>query len=59
MHQYNIGVQFERIAFDIAGPFPESYREHRYLLIAMDYFTKWPDVYVIPNQEATSLADAM
>ena len=36
----------------MAGAFPEIDREHRYLLIAMDYFTKWPEVYVIPNQEA-------
>jgi len=26
MHQYNVGTPFERIAIDIAGPFPESDR---------------------------------
>jgi hypothetical protein len=50
---------FERIAIDIAGPFPESESENRYLLIAMDYFTKWPEVYVIPNQEVSTVADAL
>jgi hypothetical protein len=54
-----IGAPFERIAIDIAGPFPESDRGNRYLLIAMDYFTKWPEVYAIPNQEASTVADAL
>jgi hypothetical protein len=51
MHQYNVGAPFERIAIDVAGPFPRSNQGNRYLLIAMDYFTKWPEVYAIPNQE--------
>jgi hypothetical protein len=55
MHQYNVGVRFERIAFDITGAFPESEREHRYLLIAMDYFTTWPDVYVIPQPRGNDI----
>ena len=25
----------------------------------MDYFTKWPKVYAIPNQDATTVADAL
>jgi thermostable 8-oxoguanine DNA glycosylase len=30
----------------------------RYLLIAMEYFNKWPEVYPIPNRQST-LADAL
>jgi hypothetical protein len=41
MHQYNIGALFKRIAIDVAGPFPPSDQGNRYLLITMDYFTKW------------------
>jgi len=59
MHQYNVGAPFERIAVDIAGPFPGSDRGNRYLLVTMDYFTKWPDVYAIPNQEASTEADVL
>ena len=25
----------------------------------MDYFTKWPEAYLIPNQEAISVAEAL
>jgi hypothetical protein len=32
---------------------------NRYLLVAMDYFTNWPEVYAIPNQEASTVADAL
>src|SRR3978361_2553900 len=42
MKQYNVGLPFERIAIDVAGPFPESERGKKYILIAMDYFSKWP-----------------
>jgi hypothetical protein len=59
MHQYNVGAPFERIAIGIAGSFPESDNGNRYLLIAMDYFKKWPEVCAIPNQEASTVADAL
>jgi transposase InsO family protein len=59
MQQYNIGAPFERIAINVAGPFPRSDQGNRYLLIAMDYFTKWPEVYAIPNQEASTVAEAL
>jgi len=57
MHKYNVGAPFERITIDIAGSFPVSDKGNKYLLIAMDYFTKWPEVYVIPKQEASTVAD--
>jgi hypothetical protein len=59
MRQYNVGAPFERIAIDVAGPFPRSDQGNRYLLIAMDYFTKWPEVYAVPNQEATTITEAL
>jgi hypothetical protein len=58
MHQY-IWAPFERIAIDIAGSFPLSDQGNRYLLIAMDCFTKWPEAYTIPNQEASTAAEAL
>ena len=32
---YNVGEPMERVAIDVLGPLP-------YILIAMDYFSKWP-----------------
>ena len=49
----------ERVAIDIIGPLPETEQGNRYLLVAMDYFTKWPEVYPLPNQGAITVARAL
>jgi hypothetical protein len=59
MHKYNVGAPFEMIAIDVAGPFPRSDQENRYLVVAMDCFTKWPEAYAIPDQEASTVADVL
>lgn len=51
--------QFERIAVDILGPLPVTNRGNKYLLVVMDYFTKWPEVMPIPNQETETVAEAL
>jgi hypothetical protein len=49
MHQYNIGASFQKIAIDIAGPFPQTDQGNRYLMVAMGCFTKRQEVYTVPN----------
>ena len=57
LQQYNSGAPLERIAMDAAGPFPVSYAGNRYVLVLMDYFSKWPEGYAIPNQEANTMVN--
>ena len=57
MSQYNVGAPSERVAMDILGPLPESESGNKYLLLVADYFTKWPEAYALPNQEATTVAE--
>ena len=42
---------------DVAFPFPVSNAGNRYVLVVMDYFSKWPEVYAIPNQEANTITN--
>lgn len=56
---YLVGAPMERIGVDILGPLPKSEEGNRYLLVCMDYFTKWPEVYPIPNQEAETIAKVL
>ncbi|GFY15557.1 retrovirus-related Pol polyprotein from transposon 412 [Trichonephila clavipes] len=56
---YNVGAPFERIAFDILGPLPRSLDANNNILVVMDYFTKWPEVYPIPDQDASTVADVL
>ena len=59
LQSYNVGAPMERIAIDVLGPLPETEHGNKYLLIAMDYFSKWPEAYPLPNQEAITVAKVL
>ncbi|GBM39276.1 Transposon Ty3-I Gag-Pol polyprotein [Araneus ventricosus] len=59
LQRYNVGAPFERIALDILGPFPVTTKGNRYVLVLMDYFTKWPEAIPIPDQEASTVAEEL
>ncbi|GFX15549.1 retrovirus-related Pol polyprotein from transposon 412 [Trichonephila clavipes] len=56
---YNVGAPFDRIAFDILGPFPRSSDGNNILLVVMVYFTKWSEAYPISNQEVSTVAEVL
>ena len=49
-----VGYPMQIVAVDIVGP--QSVNGNLYLLVAEDYFTKWLEVWAIPNQEAKTVA---
>ena len=57
--KYTAGAPAERIAIDILGPLPESNMGNKYILLVMDYFTKWPEAFSLPNQTAITVADVL
>ena len=56
---YNVGAPLERLAIDIAGPFPVTESGNRYLLVIQDYFTKWPEIFAINKMDAQTVADVV
>ncbi|GFX50477.1 retrovirus-related Pol polyprotein from transposon 17.6 [Trichonephila clavipes] len=56
---YNVGAPLERIAFDILGPIPRSSDGNNCILVVMDYFTKGPEAYSFPDQEASTVAEVL
>ncbi|KMQ82837.1 integrase core domain protein [Lasius niger] len=59
MQRYNVGAPFERIALDVLGPLPRTTGGNKYILVVMDYFSKWPEAYAIPDQEATTVSEEL
>ena len=57
MAQYNVRASMERIAVDVLGPLPTSDSRNKYLLIVVDYFTKWTEAFPMQNTEATKVAE--
>uniref|UniRef100_A0A0K8TJV5 RNA-directed DNA polymerase n=1 Tax=Lygus hesperus TaxID=30085 RepID=A0A0K8TJV5_LYGHE len=56
LQEYHVGVPFERVAVDVMGPFPESNHGNRYIVVAVDQFTKWPEAFPVPDQRAETVA---
>ena len=52
-----VGAPMEGIAIDILGPLPEAPQINKLILVVSHYFTKWTEIYTMPNQEATTVAE--
>ena len=54
-----VGAPLDRLSTDIMGPLPETQRHNRYILIVVDYFTKWVEVFLVPDQTAKTCAQVI
>ena len=57
LQQYQVGAPMDRVAVDVLGPFPRTPRGNRFVLVAMDYFTNWPEAFAVPDQEAPTVCE--
>ena len=55
---YQVRAPLERVGIDVMGPLPVSSGGNKYLLVVVDYFTKWVKAIPIENQEAETVAKA-
>jgi transposase InsO family protein len=56
---HSVGVPWERVGVDLAGPFTRTDRGNRYLLVVVDYFTRWPEAIPIASTHAEVVARAL
>ena len=52
LHSIPIYEPFYRIGIDIVGPLPQTTKGNKYIVVAIDYFTKWPEARAIPEATA-------
>jgi hypothetical protein len=52
---YQAGSRLERVHLDILGPFVESKKGNKYVLMITDQFTKWVSCLPLPNQTAEQI----
>lgn len=55
LQQSPVEGPMERVGVNVMSPFPCSERGNKFVLTAMDYFTKWPEDYALPDQEADTV----
>ena len=46
-------------AMDYMGPLPETPRGNKHLLVVMDHFTKWCEIFPTPDQKACTVAQTL
>ena len=52
LHPIGIKSPFHMIGIDFVGPLPITNKKNRYLIVAVDYFTKWPEAKAVTEATA-------
>ena len=47
-----VGAPMDRFSTDFLGPFPVTPRGNKYILVVTDSFTKWVEIFALPDQSA-------
>jgi hypothetical protein len=45
----------EMVAIDVLGPLPVTDQGMKYILVVIDYFSKWPEVFALEDQQAENI----
>src|SRR6266498_3992405 len=57
LHSIKIKEPFYQGGIDIVGPLTETSQGNKYIVVAIDYFTKYPEARVLTNVNAKSVAN--
>ncbi|GBC30564.2 putative integrase core domain protein [Rhizophagus irregularis DAOM 181602=DAOM 197198] len=57
LHPIRIGEPFEVIGIDIVGPLNETGKGNKYIVVAIDYFTKWVEARALREATANEVTE--
>jgi Integrase zinc binding domain/Integrase core domain len=52
LHPIPVYTPFYQIGIDFVGPLPQTSQGNKYIIVAMDYLTKWPEARAVPRATA-------
>ena len=58
MVQFPAGAKHEMVGMDLVGSLPLTDAKNKYLLVIVDYWTRWAEAVPIPNKESATVARA-
>jgi transposase InsO family protein len=59
MQLHLVDEPWHTIGIDIMGPFPTTARQKRFLLVVVDYFTRWIELFPIHSTTSVDMANIM
>ncbi len=59
LNQEFAGAPFQRVDFDVIGPLPTTESGKRFILVLIDYYTKWAEAYDLADHKAITVANTI
>ena len=59
MQLHSVTQPWHTIGIDIMGPFPPTFQQKKYLLVVVDYFTRWVEMFALRRTTATDVANVL
>ncbi|CAF5216319.1 unnamed protein product, partial [Rotaria magnacalcarata] len=56
MHPIVVSEPWNTVGIDLAGPLPKTRRGNSFILVVIDYFTKWIELFPLANTKAKTIA---
>ena len=54
-----IGQPFQRVGIDMVGPLPLTKWRNRYILVVVDYASRYPEAVTVPTLEASRISEEL
>jgi hypothetical protein len=54
-----VGAPMKRVGVDLQGPFPETIRGNKYILVIQDYFSRYVEMFPLKNKTAELVAEIL